>query len=103
MWTLSIFLAIALWTVYTNQVETPAPFAQLPKQARKKKCKFTPICFSTAAARRRSEFYRSAIGAEIVMMMRFKDSPDPAMRATMTPGTEDKVMHTAMRIGETER
>src|SRR5213083_925543 len=44
------------------------------------------------------EFYRSALGAEVTMLMRFKDSPDPAM---ISPGTEDKVMHASLRIGQT--
>lgn len=43
-------------------------------------------------------FYRSALGAEVVMLMRFKDSPDQSM---VCAGSEDKVMHAAMRIGET--
>jgi PhnB protein len=44
------------------------------------------------------EFYRQALGAEIVMLMRFKDAPDPSMIA---PGSENKVMHATLRIGET--
>ena len=43
-------------------------------------------------------FYRDALGAEIVMLMRFKDSPDPGM---VPPGAENKVMHMRFRIGET--
>ena len=43
-------------------------------------------------------FYRGALGAEVTMLMRFKESPDPAMVA---PGTGDKVMHASVRIGET--
>jgi len=43
-------------------------------------------------------FYREALGAEVTMLMRFKDSPDPAMAP---PGSADKVMHAALRIGET--
>ena len=43
-------------------------------------------------------FYRSALGAEVTMLMRFKESPDPGMVA---PGTGDKVMHASVRIGET--
>src|SRR6185369_11450296 len=35
-------------------------------------------------------FYRSALGAEVTMLMRFKESPDQGMVA---PGTGDKVMH----------
>ncbi len=44
------------------------------------------------------EFYRSALGAEVTMLMRFKDSPDPAM---ISPGAESKVMHASLRIGQT--
>ena len=44
------------------------------------------------------EFYRKALGAEVTMLMRFKDSPD---RSMITPGAEDKVMHASFRIGET--
>jgi PhnB protein len=43
-------------------------------------------------------FYRAALGAEVAMLMRFKDCPDPAM---VPPGGADKVMHAALRIGET--
>ncbi len=43
------------------------------------------------------EFYRKAIGAEVTTLLRYKDSPDPGMSA---PGTENKVMHATLRIGE---
>jgi PhnB protein len=42
-------------------------------------------------------FYRRALGAEIEMLMRFKDAPDPNMSA---PGTAEKVMHASIRIGD---
>ena|SRR5436190_21010987 len=42
------------------------------------------------------EFYRKTVGAEIIMLMRFKDSPDQSMVA---PGTAEKVMHVSFRIG----
>lgn len=45
------------------------------------------------------EFYRRALGAEVVMLMRYKDSPEPAMAP---PGSENKVMHATIRIGESE-
>ena len=44
------------------------------------------------------EFYRSALGAEVTMLMRFKESPDAGM---CMPGAEDKVMHANVRIGNT--
>jgi PhnB protein len=43
------------------------------------------------------EFYRRALGAEVNMLMRFKDAPDKSMCA---PGTENKVMHASLQIGE---
>ena len=43
------------------------------------------------------EFYRRALGAEVTMLMRFKESPDPGMAPA---GSGDKVMHAAFRIGE---
>ena len=44
-------------------------------------------------------FYKKAIGAEMTMVMRWNESPDPAMKAP--PGWEEKIMHAAFRIGET--
>jgi PhnB protein len=43
------------------------------------------------------EFYRRALGAEVILLHRFKDSPDPQM---FKPGTEDKVMHMSFRLGD---
>ena len=44
-------------------------------------------------------FYKKAMGAEVTMMMRWKESPDPAMKAP--PGREEKIMHAAFKVGET--
>jgi PhnB protein len=46
-------------------------------------------------------FYRKAAGAEVEMMMRFKDSPEPAQPGMVPPGAENKVMHASFRIGDT--
>ncbi len=43
-------------------------------------------------------FYRDALGAEVTMLMRYKENPVPG---TTRPGMEDKVMHASIRIGET--
>jgi PhnB protein len=47
------------------------------------------------------EFYRKKLGAEVTMLMRFKDSPEPQQPGMVPPGSENKVMHTSFRIGET--
>ena len=36
------------------------------------------------------EFYKKALGAEMQMLMRWKDAPDKSM---CTPANQDKVMH----------
>src|SRR5258708_4074990 len=57
-----------------------------------------PYLFFDGRAEEAVEFYRKALGAEVTMLMRFKESPDPGMCA---PGSENKVMHMSLRIGET--
>lgn len=47
------------------------------------------------------EFYRLHLGAEITMMMRMSDNPEPCPEGMMPPGTEKKIMHAAFRVGET--
>jgi PhnB protein len=47
------------------------------------------------------EFYHRALGAEVTMLMRFKDSPEPHDPGMMPPNAGDKVMHVSLRIGET--
>jgi PhnB protein len=47
------------------------------------------------------EFYRRALGAEVTMLMRFKDSPEPPQPGMVPPGAGDKVLHASFRIGET--
>lgn len=46
-------------------------------------------------------FYRSALGAEVEMVMHYKDSPEPPPEGMLAPGFEDKVMHASFRVGET--
>jgi PhnB protein len=47
------------------------------------------------------EFYRKKLGAEVLMLMRFKDSPAPPEPGKCPPNSGDKVMHLSLRIGET--
>jgi len=47
------------------------------------------------------EFYRRTLDAEVEMLMRYKESPEPLPPAMAPPGMENKVMHASLRIGET--
>ena len=46
------------------------------------------------------EFYRTALGAQVELLMRYKDSPEPMPAGMLPPGFENKVMHTTFRIGD---
>jgi PhnB protein len=45
------------------------------------------------------EFYKNLLGAKVEMLMRFKDAPDQSM---ISPGSAEKVMHAAVRVGDTQ-
>ena len=47
------------------------------------------------------EFYRKALGAEVTLLMRFKDCPERLDPAMVPAGSENKVMHASFRIGDT--
>src|SRR5258708_12323115 len=47
------------------------------------------------------DFYKSALGATVDMIMHFKDAP-PEMQAQMSPDSKDKIMHAAFKIGDTQ-
>jgi len=60
-----------------------------------------PYLFFEGRCEEAIEFYRKALGAEVEMLMRFKDSPEPPQPGMCAPGSGDKVMHASFRIGET--
>ena len=59
-----------------------------------------PYLFFNGRCEEALEFYRRAIGAELVMMLRFSDSPDAPPPGMVPPGWENKVMHSELRVGE---
>lgn len=48
------------------------------------------------------DFYKKALGAELTMLMRWNESPEPPPSGMLAAGFEKKVMHSSFRIGETE-
>jgi len=63
--------------------------------------KLEPYIFFNGRCEEAIEFYKKSIGAEVMMLMRFKDSPEPPQPGMMPPGSENKIMHTCLRIGDT--
>ena len=47
-------------------------------------------------------FYRSTIGAQVDLLMLYKDSPVPQPPGSIPPGWEQKVMHVSFHIGGTK-
>lgn len=60
-----------------------------------------PYLFFGGRCEEALEFYRTALGAQIIMTMRFSESPQPLPPGVLQPGFENKVMHCSFRIGET--
>ena len=59
-----------------------------------------PYLFFDGRCEEAIEFYRQALGAEVTMLMRVKDSPEPPQPGMMPPGSDEKVMHASLRIGD---
>lgn len=47
------------------------------------------------------EFYKTALNAKILMVMRFSESPDPTPPGMLAPGFENKIMHCSFQVGGT--
>ena len=56
-----------------------------------------PYLFFEGRTEEAIEFYKKTLGAKVEMSMRFKDAPDQSM---ISPGSGDKVMHAAIKIGD---
>ena len=59
-----------------------------------------PYLFFDGRCEEALEFYRSALGAKVEMLMRFKENPEPPRPGMVPPGSEDKIMHASFRIGD---
>ena len=58
-----------------------------------------PYLFFNGRADEALAFYKTALGAESTMVMRFKENPGGT--AVNPPGSDDKVMHMAFKVGDT--
>ena len=59
-----------------------------------------PYLFFDGRCEEAVEFYRTALGAQETVLMRFKDSPEPCEAGMSPPEAGDKIMHASFRIGE---
>lgn len=61
--------------------------------------KIQPYLFFEGRCEEAIAFYRDALGADVEMMMRYSDNPEPPPPG-MTPPPGDKIMHAAFRVGD---
>jgi PhnB protein len=59
-----------------------------------------PYLFFEGRCEEAVEFYRKALGAEVLMLMRYEESPEPPPPGMLPPGSENRVMHACLRIGD---
>lgn len=57
-----------------------------------------PYLFFNGRCDEAIQFYKKALGAEVQMLMRFKDCP---AKDQIQPGTAEKVMHASLQVGKT--
>src|SRR5262245_57152707 len=62
--------------------------------------KVEPYLFFDGRCEEALEYYRHTLGAEVTLLMRFKDSPEPHQPGMVPPGAENKVMHANFRVGD---
>ena len=58
-----------------------------------------PYLFFGGRCEEALEFYKSAVGAQVEMVMRHRESPDKPPPGMLPEGFEDKIMHASFRVG----
>jgi PhnB protein len=57
-----------------------------------------PYLFFNGRCEEAIEFYKKALGAEVLMLMRYKESPEPPPPGMVPAGWDDKIMHATLRV-----
>jgi PhnB protein len=60
-----------------------------------------PYLFFGGRCEEALEFYRKTIGAQVEMLMRHEESPEPPPPGMLAEGFENKIMHSSFRVGAT--
>jgi PhnB protein len=63
--------------------------------------KLEPYLFFNGRCEEAIDFYKKALGAEVTMLMRMNEAPDPPPPGAIPAGFENKVMHANLRVGST--
>lgn len=79
--------------------ELRAKEANLGAALSMEKATVQPYLFFGGRCEEALEFYKTALHAKVVMVMRFNESPEPTPPGMLTPGFENKVMHSSFQVG----
>ena len=61
-----------------------------------------PYLFFEGRTEEALEFYKRALGAKVTAMMRNKEAPEKPPPGMLPPNSEEKILHAAFKIGDTE-
>ena len=64
--------------------------------------KVQPYLFFNGRCEEAIDYYKKTLGAEVLMLMRFKENPDRPGPDSIPPALDDKIMHASLRIGTSE-
>jgi len=59
-----------------------------------------PYLFFDGRCEEAVNYYQRTLGAKVEMLMRYKESPEPPPPGMVPPGSENKIMHMSMTIGD---
>lgn len=79
--------------------EVAAQESQWTREIAMQGAALVPYLFFGGRCEEAIAFYERAIGARLVMKMRFDESPHPAPPGMLAPGFETKIMHATLAIG----
>jgi PhnB protein len=58
-----------------------------------------PYLFFGGRCEEALDFYKTALGAQVDFVMRYKESPEPVPAGRIPPGWENKIMHASFHVG----
>jgi len=58
-----------------------------------------PYLFFNGTCEAALEFYKTALGAQVDMVMRYRDNPDSPPPGMIPEGYDDKIMHASFQVG----
>ena len=61
-----------------------------------------PYIFFDGRCEEAVNFYKTALNAEVTMMMRFKENPDPQPNPMGGKELDEKIMHASFKVGQTD-